>query len=128
MIVVDTSAFIAIIFGEPGADRYAASLAGAEQIIVGAPTALELQTVLFRKGGTEGIAQAEYLLSAPKLQIVPWHPDHVPIAVDALRRFGGRPARLNFGDCMVYAVAKALDAPLLYKGEDFARTDIRSAL
>lgn len=50
------------------------------------------------------------------------------IATDALRGFGGRPARLNFGDCMTYALAKSLDAPLLYKGNDFAATDIRSAL
>ena len=49
-------------------------------------------------------------------------------ATDALRRFGGRPARLNFGDCMAYALAKSLGVPLLYKGNDFAQTDIASAM
>jgi len=128
VIVADTSAFVAIIFDEPEAATFAAILERAEQVVVGAPTALELNTVLFRKGGDGGLARAADILAAPKLHILAWEAHHVPIAVAALRRFGGRPARLNFGDCMVYAVAKALDAPLLYKGEDFARTDIRSAL
>jgi len=127
VIVADTSAFVAIIFGEDDADRFAQAMASADDIIIGAPTALELNTVLFRKGGVEGLSKAAYLLSAPKLRIASWDASHLPMAVDALRRFGGRPARLNFGGCMAYAIAKALDAPLLYKGEDFARTDIRSA-
>ncbi len=128
MIVADTSAFAAVIFQEPDADRYAGALTDSVSVIVPAPSALELRLVLCRRFGRAAMSLADQLLSAPSIQIVEWNAAHLPLATDALARFGGRPARLNFGDCMVYAVAKALDAPLLYKGEDFARTDIRSAL
>ncbi|WP_137899704.1 type II toxin-antitoxin system VapC family toxin [Sphingomonas sp. 2SG] len=128
MIVADTSAFAAIILNEPDAMVYAEALRDSATIIVSAPTILELRSVLYRRFGADYMLRADTLLAAPSIQVVPWTEAHLPIAVDALQRFGGRPARLNFGDCMVYAIAKALDAPLLYKGEDFARTDIRSAL
>lgn len=59
---------------------------------------------------------------------MPWTEEHVVLATDALVRFSGRPARLNYGDCMAYAVAKALDAPLLFKGDDLSHTDVRRAL
>lgn len=62
------------------------------------------------------------------LEVVPWHDELLTIAHTALARFGGKPAQLNYGDCMSYALAKLLDAPLLYKGGDFALTDIRSAI
>lgn len=128
MIVADTSAFAAVIFQEADADRYAEVLADSATVIVPAPSALELRLVLCRRLGRAAMTLADPLLSAPSIRVVEWNVAHLPLAIDALARFSGRPARLNFGDCMVYAVAKALDAPLLYKGEDFARTDIRSAL
>lgn len=128
MIVADISAFAAVLFNEPDAQRYAEALMDSPVVVVGAPTVLELRSVLYRRFGSGFMLKAEVLLTAPSIQIVDWNETHLPLATDALARFGGRPARLNFGDCMVYAVAKALDAPLLYKGKDFARTDIRSAL
>ncbi|NIJ30416.1 ribonuclease VapC [Sphingomonas insulae] len=93
-----------------------------------APTALEVHLVLGKRLGSAGHAIVAPLFGHGVITIVDWAVTHLPLAQEAFRRFGGRPARLNFGDCMVYAVAKALDAPLLYKGEDFARTDIRPAL
>ena len=128
MIVVDTSALIAITLNEPDADVYARVLADCPAIVIPTPTALELRSVLYRKLGVEYMFMADRLIQAETVIFVDWTETHLALATDALRRFGGRPARLNFGDCMVYAVAKAVDAPLLYKGEDFARTDIRSAL
>lgn len=75
-------------------------------------------------------ADTEALLARPRFRIVPWSDALVAIARDAFLTYGkGRhPAGLNFGDCMSYALAKSLDAPLLYKGEDFAKTDVRSAV
>ena len=76
-----------------------------------------------------GIAHIEDILALRYLRVVEWTPAETLRAHDAFLRYGkGRhPAGLNFGDCMSYALAKSLDAPLLYKGEDFARTDIRPA-
>ena len=71
------------------------------------------------------------ILSRPGIRIEPWTDRHADIAQDAFTRYGkgqGHPAQLNFGDCMSYALAKSLDMPLLYKGGDFALTDIRSAI
>lgn len=80
--------------------------------------------------GAEGLLKAQRLLTELGVTIVPWTEDLSDVSVATFMQFGkGRhPAKLNFGDCMAYALAKSLDAPLLYKGSDFAKTDIRSAL
>lgn len=77
-----------------------------------------------------GRNMAEALLARFNISVVSWNDSHASIAADAFVRFGkGRhDAKLNFGDCMSYALAKSLDAPLLYKGDDFSKTDIKSAL
>lgn len=93
-----------------------------------APTKFELMMVAARR--PHGPYIAEDLIGAFGLQVIDWTDAHAELAIDAFLRFGrGRhPAALNFGDCMAYALAKALDAPLLYKGNDFSQTDITSAL
>ena len=80
--------------------------------------------------GPDGIVELNLLIEANDIEVVSWTSELADAAAEAFLRFGkGRhPAKLNFGDCMAYALAKSLDAPLLYKGDDFARTDIRSAL
>ena len=128
MIVVDTSALYAIIAREPDADVFADAIFAADRAIVGAPTAFELRLVFHRRSETACISAADTLLNTSPLEVVPWTPNLVRHATDALHRFGGRPARLNYGDCMAYALAKSLDAPLLFKGGDFAATDVRAAL
>ena len=128
MIVVDTSALVAMLLNEPEARSFSDVIQTAGTAVVGAPSAFELQLVVQRRLGVGHQQAADILLDAPELEIVAWTPALVPIATEALRCFGGRPARLNFGDCMTYALARSLNAPLLYKGSDFARTDIRSAL
>ncbi|MEI9850183.1 MAG: type II toxin-antitoxin system VapC family toxin [Sphingomonas sp.] len=128
MIVVDTSALVAIFLREPDALLYEEAIADASRAVVGSATAFEFVLVAFRKKGSGAIAEARTLLAAPAFEHAPCTPDHVVLAADALKRFGGRPARLNFGDCLAYATAKSLGAPLLYKGDDFRHTDIGSAL
>ncbi len=128
MIVVDTSALFAIYAREAEADMFSRYLVSAERAVMGAPTAFEYRVVTFKRFGGRGSDDAALLLDRSPIEIVPFTPELVDIAVDALARFGGRPASLNYGDCMSYALAKSLDVPLLYKGGDFASTDVRAAV
>lgn len=91
---------------------------------------LEYQLVVGGRYGDAGLAEARALIERMDLAVINFDEEMTLLAADAFMRFGKgqHPAKLNFGDCMAYAVAKAMDAPLLYKGEDFAKTDIRSAL
>lgn len=129
MIVVDTSAIIAITLDEQDAGSLLTAVSKADEALVAAPSALELEIVLRSKTGPNG-PSARRVLQNLAIETVPFSLEHLAEAIDAFGKFGrGRhPAQLNFGDCMAYAVAKVLDAPLLFKGDDFAKTDIRSAL
>jgi ribonuclease VapC len=131
LIAVDTSAIIAVLHREPEADALAAALYGAQRPMIGAPTLFEMHQVMGGRHGKAGIEVADDFLVDAGIETLDWTVQMARLATDAFLRFGkgqGHPAQLNFGDCMAYAVAKALDAPLLFKGDDFARTDILSAL
>lgn len=129
MIVVDTSALVAILAGEPEAKAFTRMLVAHTERMIGAPTYFELLMVACGQRRLATEPDVARLMDLLAIQVVSWNPDLADIAQKAFRSFGkGRhPARLNFGDCMSYALARSLDAPLLYKGDDFARTDIRSA-
>jgi ribonuclease VapC len=129
LIVVDTSALVAILLGEPDAAVFSAALAGASKRLLSAVTRVELSLVIEGRKGEPGRALLEQLLADGEFEIVAVTAQHAEIAIDAFRRFGKRrhPAGLNIGDCFSYALAKSLDAPLLFKGADFAATDIRAA-
>ena len=128
--VVDTSALVAILLGEPDADVFARTLAEAPVRLLSAVSRVELSFVIEDRKGETGRADVELLLRDGGFDIVSVTPQQAEIAVDAFRRFGrGRhPARLNIGDCFAYALAIATDHSLLFKGDDFIHTDIRSAL
>ena len=128
MIAVDTSAIIAIALAEPEAERFDHVLSTEPCIIIGVPTLLEARMVLAgRFGPTTGEKAMAMLVDG--WQVIPFTADHLAAATGAFDRFGkGRhAARLNYGDCMAYAVAKVAGCPLLYKGDDFARTDMAAA-
>ncbi|MGP7796573.1 type II toxin-antitoxin system VapC family toxin [Sphingomonas sp. CLY1604] len=129
MIALDTSAIVAVLRQEPNADRFVGAMAASSRRLIGRPTELELQIVMQAKAGLEPVGGliAQFLRTVER---VDFGEAHLAAATVAFDRFGkGRhPASLNYGDCMAYAVAKVAGCPLLYKGEDFARTDIRSAL
>lgn len=98
--------------------------------LIGASTVLQFHMVAPANRRELGV-DAKHLAASPHLIIEPWTTDLLGLAREAFTRFGkgqGHPARLNFGDWMSHALAKSLDAPLLYTGDDFARTDIRSAI
>jgi ribonuclease VapC len=127
---VDTSAVVSVIVGEGGHDRLFGALAVAGSVAIGAPTLLEATMVLFgQEGEASRFALAQFLQDY-EISSIPFDSFHREIAVEAFIRYGkGRhPARLNYGDCMSYATAKVADAPLLFVGDDFTRTDLTPAL
>lgn len=128
---MDSSALIAILLEEPGHLDFVEALAMNEDVVIAVPNALETVMVAVGKLGEAGRWQAEAVMSESGTSLVAMESGHLGIAVDAFMAFGrGRnhPARLNYGDCMAYALAKSLDAPLLFKGDDFVHTDVKSAL
>lgn len=130
MIALDTSVIVAIALEESEARLYAETI-GSEACLIGAPTVLESHMVLSDLPRHRGLDVLEKVLMAPRITLVPFGDRLLAGARRAFDRFGkgrGRPAGLNFGDCMAYAVAKTHDVPLLYKGDDFAKTDIKPAL
>jgi ribonuclease VapC len=130
IVVVDTSALLAILLGEPERDRFIAAIAAASDPLISAATLLEASIVLRARTGSEGVQRLDELLLAAAIRPVGVDAAQAYVARDAFARFGrGRdPAGLNFGDCFSYALAKSQDRPLLFKGEDFGRTDVDVAV
>lgn len=128
MMAVDTSVYVAIVLGEPEALRLSQALAVADGGTISAGNYLECAIVAHRKLG--GSADLDLWLDERRIAVVPVDHAMARVAEGAFARFGkGRhPARLNYGDCFAYALAKSLGAPLLFKGDDFAKTDIEPAL
>lgn len=128
-MVVDASAIIAILKAEPEADAFKAALADASERYMSPVNWLEV-AMNAEGAGKEDIDAFHRLTEYIGLNVIPVDEAQMRIAHAAWRRFGkGRdPARLNLGDCFTYALAKFLGEPLLYKGRDFSRTDIKSAL
>jgi ribonuclease VapC len=130
-MVVDTSAWIAILFSEPEGADFMAKIAASENVRVSAASAFEVSIVAVGRSGPAIESEVDTLFTRCSAEIVPLTIDQVSLARQAFLNFGkgrGHPARLNFGDCFSYALAKHLDEPLLFKGNDFARTDIVAAL
>jgi ribonuclease VapC len=128
-MVIDTSALVSILLGEPDAERFALAIAGDPKRLVSAFTALEAGIVIEAKKGESGGRELDLLLHRAGIEIVPVTAEQFEIARSAWRNYGkGRhPAGLNIGDCCSYALAKCAGEPLLFKGDDFSRTDIRIA-
>ena len=128
-MVVDASAILAILKGEPEEEVFKAALADAGNCYMSPVNWLEI-AMNAESAGEEDAAAFRELAEFARLNIIPVDETQMRMAHAAWRRFGkGRdPARLNLGDCFAYALAKFLDEPLLYKGRDFSRTDIKSAL
>lgn len=129
-MVIDTSAVVAILFQEPDQRRFAEAIAAAPARLVSAVTRAELAFVVEGRKGAEGGVQLERFFRLAGIDVVAVTPLHADLAIGAFRRYGkGRhPAGLNIGDCFSYALALASEQDLLFKGEDFAKTDIRAAL
>jgi len=131
LIVIDTSALIAIFRLEPEADSFIKAIAGASRCVMSALSALETAMVMSgRVGGPPSWELLDEFLAEGNIEIVAFDTEQAFLARAAFLRFGkGRHrAGLNLGDCAAFALAKAKDAPLLFKGEDFRHTDVRPAV
>lgn len=130
-IVVDSSAIFALALGEPEGDVFKQLLTDT-QPIMSVATRVEIAHVALGRFGPAGVSAIDALLVNLGVRVEPLDEDQAAAAVAALLAFGkGRrapPAVLNMGDSFSYALAKMRGLPLLYKGDDFAQTDIRSAL
>jgi ribonuclease VapC len=123
---VDASVLVAILKEEPEARRFEAALASGNWII-GWPAMLEVRIWQLRNPQFVGLQFVSTLVNDETVKFVDFSRDLEAIAAEAYARFGkGRhPATLNYGDCMTYAVAKHFDVPLLFKGADFGKTDLK---
>lgn len=129
-MIVDTSALIAILRDEPDASAFGIALTEAGAVSMSAATLVELTLVAEGRAGQPMGDQVNRLLASARVEVVPFTAEHAALAADGWRRYGkGRhPAGLNLGDCFAYALAQSRGEPLLFKGTDFAQTDVKAAL
>jgi ribonuclease VapC len=129
-MILDTSALAAILFREAEAVRFAELIHSASECRISAANYVELAMVIEGQLGPEAGRQCDMFFRRAGIVIEPVTVDQAHLARQAFLDFGkGRhPAGLNFGDCFAYALSKATGEALLFKGEDFSRTDVRSAL
>jgi ribonuclease VapC len=126
-LAVATSALTAILLGEPEAPDLLETLHRASCAGLAAPNRTELLLVIQTRLGDTGAERARQFLALEQIRTIPCDEALADAAADAHRRFGkGRhPAGLDFGDCFAYALATREQVPLLFKGDDFAQTDVR---
>jgi ribonuclease VapC len=125
-MVIDSSALVAIVFNEPEAAEFRARVARDGIRLVSAASLLEASMVVEGRRGEQAGRNLDQAIVEGNMQVVPVTVEQIEIARAAFRKYGrGRhKAGLNFGDCFSYALAKASGEPLLYKGDDFALTDL----
>ena len=129
-MVVDTSALIAILFGEPETESLVKALVNDPKKMIGAFNMLESAIVVEAKKGEAGGRELDLLVHRARIEIIPLNGDQVELALAVWRKYGkgNHPAGLNIGDCCAYALAKYSGEPLLFKGKDFSQTDIRPVI
>jgi ribonuclease VapC len=128
-MVIDTSAILAILLQEPEAMRLGRAIALAPTRLLSAANLLEAGMLVQYRFGESGNDDLDRLLRTLRIEIAPVTERQANIARDAHRRFGKglHPASLNYGDCFAYALALESEEPLLFKGDDFSRTDVATA-
>lgn len=128
-MVLDPSALIAYLNGEPEAERLEEAMLRADSLRLSAASLVEAGIVADRMRSGDGGVRLDRLLARLRVEIVPLTEDQAHTAREAYHRFGkGRhPAGLNFGDCFAYALARELAEPLLFTGGDFSQTDVAVA-
>lgn len=129
-MVIDSSALLAVLLGEPDGPRVAAAIEAGSPRLLSAANLLEASIVIESRKGEAGGRELDLLLYRAGIQVEPVDRDQAELARVAWRRFGKgqHPAALNYGDCFAYALATSRQLPLLFCGEDFARTDVEGVL
>jgi ribonuclease VapC len=128
-VVIDTSALVAILQDEPERRAFNEAIESADTRSVSAVSFVEVSMVIESRYGPDGIRDFDLFLGKANIELIPVDSEQAFLARHAYRQYGkGRhEAGLNFGDCFSYALAKSLRAPLLFKGEDFSKTDLDRA-
>jgi ribonuclease VapC len=130
-MVIDGSAIVAFLRGDAHAERIEALLDDSPACHISAVTMVECRALLLARFGEEMLREFEKLVERAGIIIRPFDRVQSALAFNAYRRFGrgcGHPAQLSLTDCAAYALARSLDVPLLYTGQDFALTDVEPAL
>jgi ribonuclease VapC len=130
-MIFDTSAIIAILRNEPDAARFAQAIADAVDRRISAVNYVEAAAVIDGSRDPVASRRLDDLLREAEVAIEPVTEAQARVAREAYRDFGkgsGHPAKLNFGDCFTYALARVMNEPILFKGDDFPHTDAISAL
>jgi ribonuclease VapC len=131
VIVVDTSAIVAIVFAEPERDAFVRAIEADGRALVSTVSVVEARMVVHGRKGERGVVLLDDFLRLPVFEWIAPGATEVEAAHSAFVAYGkrsGHGANLNFGDLFSYALAKTKGLPLLFKGDDFAQTDIASAL
>jgi ribonuclease VapC len=126
-MVIDTSVLLAILQGEPEALAFVDAISSADSRVVGAPTLVEAAAVILARKGPQGEIALDALLQRLDIEVAEMTPEAASFARSAYSRYGkgvGSPGVLNYGDCLAYGVAMAMGEPLLFKGDDFSKTDL----
>ena len=127
-MVIDTSALLAIVLDEPECDLFLTTIDAASYRLLSAASLLEARIVLQHRHGDVAVQMLDSFIYRAQIEVREVTVEQADLAFIAHRRFGKgvHPAGLNFGDCFSYALARSTGEPLLYKGDDFATTDIAS--
>ncbi|HXO19097.1 MAG TPA: type II toxin-antitoxin system VapC family toxin [Thermoanaerobaculia bacterium] len=125
-MVIDTSVLLAILLREPEAERFAQAIAGDPKRLMSAVSALETAIVIHARKGAAGVRELDLLIHAAGVKIVSFDPEQALLARAAYEKYGKghHPAALNLGDCCNYALAVSSGQALLFKGDDFSRTNV----
>ncbi|MGH8208539.1 MAG: type II toxin-antitoxin system VapC family toxin [Steroidobacteraceae bacterium] len=125
-MVLDTSVILAILQDEPERRKFNEAIEAAESRSLSTASFVECSMILESRYGADGVRDLDLFIAKAQVTLVPVDAEQADLARRAFRRYGkGRhPAGLNFGDCFSYALAQALDEPLLCKGNDFPQTDV----
>lgn len=128
-MVVDNSAIVAMLLTEPEHEEFFRLVGEAAELATSVASVLECSIVMHRRAGAQGLAALDELIEDIGIRCVPVDYTQAIAARRAWVRYGrgNSPAGLNFGDCFSYALARTMDRPLLFKGGDFTRTDVRVA-
>jgi ribonuclease VapC len=126
-MVLDTSAILAILQDEPERRRFNEAIEAAETRSLSTASFVECSMILESRYGADGVRDLDLFIAKAQVSLVPVDEEQADLARRAFRKYGKRrhPASLNFGDCFSYALARALDEPLLFKCDDFPQTDVK---
>ena len=125
-MVVDTSALVAILQDEPERRKFNEAIEAAEARSISTASFLETSIILESRFGADGVRDLDLFIAKAQIALISVDEEHAHVARDGFRKYGkGRhPAGLNYGDCFSYALARSRDEPLLFKGQDFLKTDV----